>query len=74
MLISFVTAASDINISFLSLSTGGMFSRMSSSSAVRDRRVGVPFAAESIKSQSQLNRESVGDNAMMVCSLTCCRS
>lgn len=42
-----------------------MFSRMSSSSTVRDRRIGVPFAAESIKSQSQLNRESVGDRAMM---------
>lgn len=47
---------------------------MSSSSAVRDRRVGVPFAAESIKSQSQLNRESIGDNAMMVCRLIYCVS
>ena len=43
-----------------------MFSRMSTSSAVRDRRIGVPFAAESIKSNSQLHRESIGDGAMMV--------
>jgi WD40 repeat protein len=38
---------------------------MSSASAVRERRIGVPFSAESIKSQSQLNRESTGDSAML---------